>query len=135
MPKTIAPEDFAAMDDAYAASLMRARALDARDSLGIEADHVLVRIDFDEVDRIFSHGRRTLIKQIAGRSVLLSDLCASLARDASAVRKDIEILASHGIVRIEKISNPGHGVRLRISAPARLVFQTRIFEETETASF
>ena len=55
--------------------------------------------------------RLRLLREISTEPVALSALALILARDPSAVRRDVALLESQSLVTTSKVSNSGHGKR------------------------
>jgi len=64
--------------------------------------------DFLEV---ITPARVRLLREISTEPVTLSVLAMVLARDPSAVRRDVALLESQNLVTTSKVSNSGHGKR------------------------
>ena len=64
--------------------------------------------DFLEV---ITPARVRLLREISTEPVTLSALALVLARDPSAVRRDVALLESQSLVTTSKVSNSGHGKR------------------------
>ena len=64
--------------------------------------------DFLEV---ITPARVRLLREISTEPVTLSALALILARDPSAVRRDVALLESQSLVTTSKVSNSGHGQR------------------------
>ena len=64
--------------------------------------------DFLEV---ITPARVRLLREISTEPVTLSALAVALARDPSAVRRDVALLESQCLVTTSKVSNTGHGKR------------------------
>jgi predicted transcriptional regulator len=64
--------------------------------------------DFLEV---ITPARVRLLREISTEFVTLSALALILARDPSAVRRDVALLESQSLVTTSKVSNAGHGQR------------------------
>jgi predicted transcriptional regulator len=64
--------------------------------------------DFLEV---ITPARVRLLREISTEPVTLSALAMALARDPSAVRRDVALLESQNLVTTSKVSNSGHGKR------------------------
>ncbi len=64
--------------------------------------------DFLEV---ITPARVRLLREISVEPVTLSALALALARDPSAVRRDVALLESQSLVTTSKVSNSGHGQR------------------------
>jgi predicted transcriptional regulator len=71
--------------------------------------------DFLEV---ITPARVRLLQEIDCRAVAIFALAAALARDPSAVRRDVALLESKHLVRTRKVSNPGHGTRTLVERAA-----------------
>jgi predicted transcriptional regulator len=104
------------MDDFFA----RMRATAARLDRG-EAVSPGVRISFeDPADflEVITPARIRLLRQISRRPVALGALAEALARDPSAVRRDVAALERKYLVKTRKVSNPGHGTRTLVERVA-----------------
>jgi predicted transcriptional regulator len=60
---------------------------------------------------LITPARVRLLREISTEPVTLSALALVLARDPSAVRRDVALLESQSLVTTSKISNSGHGKR------------------------
>ena len=67
--------------------------------------------DFLEV---ITPARVRLLREISTEPVTLSALAMVLARDPSAVRRDVALLESQNLVTTSKVSNSGHGKRTMV---------------------
>jgi predicted transcriptional regulator len=67
--------------------------------------------DFLEV---ITPARVRLLREISTEPVTLSALALILARDPSAVRRDVALLESQSLVTTSKVSNAGHGKRTMV---------------------
>lgn len=95
-------------------SLERARKLDRGELL--QAEKI---ITFDEQTvRALTGARLLLFKNLREkRRLSITALAESLNRPREAVSRDVKALASVGLVRVEEVSNPGHG-RIAMVIPA-----------------
>lgn len=90
-------------------SIERARKLDSGEKLPSE-----VRLTFEDpadLMRVLSVQRVRLIHAVRIKPTGLSELAIALNRDRKAVRRDVSVLESLGLVKTREESNPGHGVR------------------------
>jgi predicted transcriptional regulator len=71
--------------------------------------------DFLEV---ITPARVRLLREISIEPVALSALAVVLARDPSAVRRDVALLESQCLVITSKVSNSGHGKRTMVKRVA-----------------
>jgi len=71
--------------------------------------------DFLEV---ITPARVRLLQEIDRKAVAIFALAVALARDPSAVRRDVALLESKHLVRTRKVSNPGHGTRTLVERAA-----------------
>ncbi len=70
--------------------------------------------------RLLTPARLELIQSVKKRRVSIPKLAASLGRDPSAVRRDVDALEEFGIVSSRHVVNPGHGRVRMVSAPASI---------------
>jgi predicted transcriptional regulator len=90
-------------------SLARARKLDRGEKLPAE-----MRLTFqDPADllRALTAQRVRVLYAVRKKPAPVSDLAVVLKRDRTAVKRDVKILASLGLVKIHEETNPGHGRR------------------------
>jgi predicted transcriptional regulator len=90
-------------------SLKRARRLDRGEKLAAQ-----IRLTFEDpadLLRVLTAERVRLIHAVRLRPAPVSDLAIVLKRDRTAVKRDVKILTSLGLVRIHEETNPGHGRR------------------------
>ncbi len=81
----------------------------------------ILRISFgDPADflEVVTPARIRLLKEISTGPVALNALAKALARDASAVRRDVGVLEEKSLVRTRKVANPGHGTRTMVERAA-----------------
>ena len=90
-------------------SLDRARKLDRGRKLPTE-----LRLTFeDPADflRALTTQRVRVLHAVRKKPAPVSDLAVVLKRDRTAVKRDVKILISLGLVKIHEETNPGHGRR------------------------
>lgn len=56
--------------------------------------------------------------KVRDQAVALSALALALARDASAVRRDVALLEGKYLLKTRKVINPGHGVQTLVERAA-----------------
>jgi predicted transcriptional regulator len=90
-------------------SLERARRLERGEELASE-----MRLTFEDpadLLRVLTAQRVRVIHAVRKKPAPVSDLAAILKRDRTAVRRDVKVLKSFGLVKIQEEANPGHGRR------------------------
>jgi predicted transcriptional regulator len=90
-------------------SLNRARKLDRGERLPTE-----MRLTFEDpadLLRALTTQRVRVLHAVRKKSAPVSDLAIVLKRDRTAVKRDVRILTSLGLVKINEETNPGHGRR------------------------
>jgi len=90
-------------------SLKRARRLDRGEKLAAQ-----IRLTFEnpgDLLRVLTAERVRLIHAVRVRPAPVTDLAIALKRDRTAVKRDVKILTSFGLVGIHEETNPGHGRR------------------------
>jgi predicted transcriptional regulator len=101
-------------------SVNRARKLDRREKLPTE-----LRLTFeDPADflRALTAQRVRVLHAVRKKPAPVSDLVIVLKRDRTAVKRDVKILTSLGLVKIHEETNPGHG-RRKIVEPLALKYE------------
>lgn len=92
----------------------------------VEPVHIISFEDPDDMLELLTHGRVELFRAIKSEPGSIADIARRLHRDRSAVKRDVDVLASAGIVEIEDKPFPGHG-RMKYIKPLadnfNLVFQ------------
>jgi predicted transcriptional regulator len=86
-----------------------ARRLDRGDRL--KAELTVSFEDPAEFLEVITPARVRILQEIERRPLAIFALAAALARDPSAVRRDVALLESKHLVRTWKVPNPGHGTR------------------------
>lgn len=103
-----------------ARSLERARKLDRGERLPSE-----IRMTFEDPSdlvRVLSAERVRVLHAVRAKPAPVSELAATLRRDRKAVRRDVSLLESFGLVKTREESNPGHG-RKKIVEPRAARYQ------------
>ena len=92
----------------------------------VEPVRIISFEDPDDMLELLTHGRVELFRAIKSEPGSIADIARRLHRDRSAVKRDVDVLASAGIVEIEDKPFPGHG-RMKYIKPLadnfNLVFQ------------
>jgi predicted transcriptional regulator len=90
-------------------SIDRARKLDRGERLPKEMR--LIFEDPADLLRVLTVQRVRVLDAVRKRPAPVSDLAIVLKRDRTAVRRDVKILTSFGLVKSHQETNPGHGCR------------------------
>lgn len=96
-------------EDFFERSFKRARRLDRGKRLAAE-----IRLTFEDpadLLRVLTAQRVRVIRAVRKKPAPVSDLAIVLKRDRTAVKRDVKILTSFGLVKIQEEVNPGHGRR------------------------
>ena len=101
-------------------SLERARKLDRRERL--PSDITMTFDDPSDLVRVLSAERVRVLYAVRAKPTPVSKLAATLRRDRKAVRRDVSLLESFGLVKTREEANPGHG-RRRIVEPRAAKYQ------------
>ena len=101
-------------------SLKRARKLDRGDRLAPEI--TMTFEDPSDLVRVLSAERVRVIRAVREKPAPVSELAATLRRDRKAVKRDVALLQSFGLVNAREEINPGHG-RRRIIEPLAAKYQ------------
>jgi predicted transcriptional regulator len=107
-------------EDFFERSVKRARRLDRGEKLAAQ-----MRLTFEDpadLLRVLTAERVRVIHAVRLRPAPVTDLAIVLKRDRTAVRRDVKILTSFGLVRIHEETNPGHG-RRKIVQPLALKYE------------
>jgi predicted transcriptional regulator len=73
-----------------------------------------IRLTFEDpadLLRVLTEQRVRVIHAVRQKPAPVTDLAIVLKRDRTAVKRDVKILTSFGLVRIQEEANPGHGRR------------------------
>jgi predicted transcriptional regulator len=101
-------------------SVERARKLDRGQKLPSE-----ITLSFEDpadLVRVLSAERVRVIHAVRKKPAAVSELAATLGRDRKAVKRDVSLLESFGLVNAREEINPGHG-RRRIIEPLAAKYQ------------
>jgi predicted transcriptional regulator len=96
-------------DAFFRRSAARARKLDRGEKLLPE-----MRLTFEDpadLIRVLTAQRVRVLDAVRRNPAPVSELAAVLRRDRTAVRRDVRILMTFGLVRTHEETNPGHGRR------------------------
>ncbi len=96
-------------EDFFERSLKRARRLDRGEKLATQ-----IRLTFEDPSdllRVLTAQRVRVIHAVRMKPAPVTELAIVLKRDRTAVKRDVKILRSFGLVRIHEETNPGHGRR------------------------
>jgi predicted transcriptional regulator len=72
--------------------------------------------DPSDLVRVLSAGRVRVLHAVRAKPAPVSELAATLGRDRKAVRRDVSLLESFGLLSAREETNPGHG-RRRVIEP------------------
>jgi predicted transcriptional regulator len=95
-------------------SMERARKMDRGERLALEI--TMTFEDPSDLVRLVSAERVRVLRAIRVKPAPVSELAVTLRRDRKAVRRDVSLLESFGLVSTRDEPNPGHG-RMRIVEP------------------
>lgn len=59
-----------------------------------------------------------MLRAVRAKPIAISDLAGDLKRDRQAVRRDVNLLESFGLVETREEPNPGHGRKRIVAAVA-----------------
>ena len=90
-------------------SLERARRMDRGEKLPSEM--TMTFEDPADLVRVLSAERVRVIRAVREKPAPVSELAVTLRRDRKAVRRDVSLLESFGLVSTREEINPGHGRR------------------------
>jgi predicted transcriptional regulator len=97
------------VDAFFERSLRRARRLDRGKKL--PAEMRLIFEDPADLLRVLTTQRVRVLHAVRKKPAAVTDLAIVLKRDRTAVKRDVKILTSFGLVKIHEETNPGHGRR------------------------
>jgi predicted transcriptional regulator len=101
-------------------SLERARKMDRGERLPSEI--TMTFEDPADLVRVLSAERVRVIHAVREKPAPVSELAATLRRDRKAVKRDVTLLESFGLVNAREEINPGHG-RKRVIEPRAAKYQ------------
>jgi predicted transcriptional regulator len=97
------------MDDFF--SRMKVNAIDLDRGKVVEPGFHISFEDPADFLELITPARVRLLREISTEPMTLSALATILARDPSAVRRDVALLEKQSLVTTSKVSNAGHGRR------------------------
>jgi len=101
-------------------SLERARKMDRGEKLPSEI--IMTFEDPSDLVRVLSTERVRVLHAVRAKPAPVSELAMILRRDRKAVRRDVSLLQSFGLVNTREELNPGHG-RRRVIEPRAAKYQ------------
>lgn len=101
-------------------SVERARKIDRSERLPSEI--TMTFEDPADLVRVLSAERVRVIRAVREKPAPVSELAVILRRDRKAVKRDVSLLESFGLVNAREEINPGHG-RRRIIEPLAVKYQ------------
>jgi len=101
-------------------SLERARKMDRGERLPSEI--TMTFEDPSDLVRVLSAERVRLLHAVRAKPAPVSELAVTLRRDRKAVRRDVSLLQSFGLVNTREELNPGHG-RRKVIEPRAAKYQ------------
>jgi len=110
-------KDFSAFSERFERGVAVARALDRGEPLPFSK--TVVEIDLAAFSKTLTDKRVALFDLVKRDRYSVTELAEKTGRDPSAVRRDVELLESVGMVRTVMEPNPGHGTRRVVSAAAK----------------
>jgi predicted transcriptional regulator len=102
------------VDSFFRRSRDRARKLDRGEKLAPRV--TLTFEDPADFARLLSPARVRVLHAVRVKPAAVSELAKTLKRDRKAIRRDVSVLESFGLISIREEPNPGHG-RRRIILP------------------
>ncbi len=102
------------VDDFFARSRARARRLDRGEKIRPEV--TVVFEDPSDLIQVLSTERIRVLYAVRANPIPVSQLAVDLKRDRQAVRRDVRLLESFGLLKTREVPNPGHG-RKRMVTP------------------
>ncbi len=76
----------------------------------------------EDLAKVVSAAKIDLYRSIRSRSGSITDISKRLNRDRSAVKRDVDVLQSIGLVDVLTIKNAGHGTKKEVVACDNQVF-------------
>ena len=101
-------------------SLDRARRMDRGERLPSQI--IMTFEDPADLARVLSAERVRVIRAVREKPAPVSELAVTLRRDRKAVKRDVSLLESFGLIHAREEINPGHG-RRRIIEPRAAKYQ------------
>jgi predicted transcriptional regulator len=107
-------------DEFFRRSIKRARKLDRAEKL--PAEITMMFEDPADLIRVLSAERVRVLDAVRRKPAAVSELAVTLGRDRKAVKRDVTVLESFGLVHGREEINPGHGKR-RVIEPLAAKYQ------------
>jgi len=101
-------------------SVDRARKLDRGERL--PAEITMTFEDPSDLIRVLSAARVRVLHSVRSKPASVAELATTLKRDRKAVRRDVSVLETFGLVNAREELNPGHG-RRKIIEPRAAKYQ------------
>ncbi len=101
-------------------SLKRARKMDRGER--VPSEITMTFEDPSDLVRVLSAERVRVLHAVRAKPAPVSELAVTLRRDRKAVRRDVSLLESFGLVNTREELNPGHG-RRRVIEPRAEQYQ------------
>jgi predicted transcriptional regulator len=76
----------------------------------------------EDLAKVVSAAKIDLFRSIRSSSGSITDISKRLNRDRSAVKRDIDVLQSIGLVDVRSVNNAGHGTKKEVIACDNQVF-------------
>ena len=109
------------LDEYVAQSIERAKKIDRGETIAHEIS--ITFADPADLLRVLSVERLRVLRTIRKKTKpTISDLALTLRRDRKAVRRDVKLLETLGLLKTSRESNPGHGVKT-IVEPLAMKYQ------------
>ena len=83
-----------------------------------------ITLSFEDPRRlleVLTRNRQALVREVMRHPDTIPELAKRLGRDRISVTKDVNLLERLGVVRSERVPNPGHGVNKLVKPAARRV--------------
>jgi predicted transcriptional regulator len=90
-----------------------------------------ITLSFEDPRRmleVLTKNRQALVREVMRQPDTIPDLAKRLGRDRISVSKDVSLLEKIGVVRSERVPNPGHGIRKLVRPVARRVELVSVIE-------
>ncbi len=120
---TITPADFAkspALKTHAVKSKAVARALD-KSAAALPYSKVFTSFEFEDFLTQLTPKRFELLRMASKGQHSIADLASASNRNPSAVSRDVSKLSELGLVRVESVSNEGHGRKKVVTPVARTI--------------
>ena len=90
-----------------------------------------ITLSFEDPRRmldVLTKNRQALVREVMRQPDTIPDLAKRLGRDRISVSKDVSLLEKVGVVRSERVPNPGHGIHKLVRPVARRVELVSVIE-------